>query len=584
MKRRAMKGVLQVALLTTVLVVASCTQQEEKTETAPMAPYREGEILVKFKNTVSTQQASSVLGSYGLQSVGQFAPIGVQRCRITDARDVPSAVAACNSSADVEYAEPNYIYKVSEIPNDPRFDELWAMQNANDADIDAVEAWDGQTGSRDVIVAIIDTGVDYTHPDLAANMWRNPGESGEGRESNGVDDDGNGFVDDVFGWDFAGNDSDPKDDNGHGTHVAGTIAASGDNEIGVVGVNWQASVMALKFLSGNGSGSADDAIEAILYAASNGARVLNNSWGGGGFSRALQEAIEFARDQNALFVAAAGNDGRDNDALPTYPASYDVANVIAVAASDRNDRLASFSNFGATSVDLAAPGADILSTMPNDSYRSLNGTSMATPHVSGVAALVWAQNADLGYRQVAVRVVGAADPVPAFEGTTWSGGRLNAAAALTPAPKVAFVTRRDDTADTAGPYAVTAWATDETSVEAVTLSYSVNGGAPTLLPMQPSAPDEYRAAIPGQVMGSTIAYFVEAVDADDNRATSATYSFQIAEGGGDAPDCGNFAVAIPTWTGTGGGSLSLLLNLLFMGAVFVSARKLAYVLAERRRD
>lgn len=569
--------------LTMALVLSSCTQ-EENTEAQATSPHRPGEILVKFENTISVQQSTALLTGAGLESVAQFASIGVHRCRITNDNDVAAAVSACEGNAAVEYAEPNYIYNASEIPSDPRFDELWAMQNANDADIDAVEAWDTQTGSADVLVAIIDTGVDYTHSDLGANMWRNPGESGEGRENNGVDDDGNGFVDDVFGWDFAGNDSDPRDDNGHGTHVAGTIAAAGNNGVGVVGVNWQASIMALKFLSSNGSGSAADAIEAIMYAANNGARVMNNSWGGGGFSRALQDAIEFARDRNSLFVAAAGNDGRDNDSRPTYPANYDVDNVVSVAASDRNDRLASFSNFGAKTVDLAAPGADILSTMPNDEYRSLNGTSMATPHVAGVAALVLAQHRNLNYRQVAVRVVGSTDAGAAYENTTGSGGRLNAANALSDEPKVAFVTRLSNTPDTAGPYTVSALATDNGSIQAATLSYTVDGGSATVVPMQSMGPEAYRAAIPGQALGATIAYFVQVTDDEDNTKVGTTYSFQIAEGGDDGPDCGNFAVTIPTLTGTGGRLLTLLLNVILFAAFVFGARRFVLGAAGERRD
>jgi subtilisin family serine protease len=569
--------------VTLALVLSSCTQ-EENTEAQATAPHRPGEILVKFENTISIQQSTSLLASAGLESVAQFASIGVHRCRITNGSEVNAAISACEGNASVQYAEPNYIYNASEIPNDPRFNELWAMQNDNDADIDAVEAWDSQTGSADVLVAIIDTGVDYTHSDLGTNMWRNPGESGEGREDNGVDDDGNGFVDDVFGWDFAGNDSDPLDDNGHGTHVAGTIAAAGNNGVGVVGVNWQASIMALKFLSSNGSGSAADAIDAILYAANNGARVMNNSWGGGGFSQALKDAIEFARDRNALFVAAAGNDGRDNDSRPTYPSNYDVDNVVAVAASDRNDLLASFSNFGATTVDLAAPGADILSTMPSDQYRSLNGTSMATPHVSGVAALVLAHAPDLNYRQVAVRVVGSTDAGAAFENTTGSGGRLNAAAALSDEPKLAFVTRLSNTPDTAGPYSVSALATDNGSIQAAALSFTVDGGSATVLPMQSTGPEAYRAAIPGQALGATIAYFVEVTDDENNNIVSATYSFQIAEGGDDGPDCGNFAVTIPAITGTSGRLLTLLLNVILFSAFVLGARRLVQGAGGGRRD
>ena len=274
-------------------------------------------------------------------------------------------------------------------PNDPQAGSQWDM-----AAIDAQNAWTITTGSASVVVAIIDTGVDYNHVDLDANIWTNPGEI----PGNGIDDDGNGFVDDIHGYDFVNDDGNPMDDNGHGTHVAGTIAAEGNNATGVTGVTWSTSIMALKFLAANGSGYLSDAVEAINYATMMrtrygvNVRVENNSWGGGGFSSAMQAAIQASNDAGILFVAAAGNSGTNNDAVAQYPANYDSPNVISVAATTQNGQLASFSCYGATTVDIAAPGVSILSTTPNNTYSTYSGTSMATPHVSAVAALAWAVN------------------------------------------------------------------------------------------------------------------------------------------------------------------------------------------------
>lgn len=252
----------------------------------------------------------------------------------------------------------------TKIPNDYDQQRLWGMQR-----ISAPNAWNANTKST-VIVAVIDSGVDYSHEDLADNMW--------------VDENGK------HGHDYANNDDDPMDDNAHGTHCAGTIAAVGDNGIGVVGVNWEAKIMALKFLNAQGSGSLSNAIKCIDYAIDHDAKVLNNSWGGGGFSPELREAIERANDAGAIFVAAAGNDaGRDNDQDPSYPASYDNENIISVLAIDYEGELAWFSCFGAESVDIGAPGVDITSTIPNNDYEKFSGTSMATPHVSGACALAW---------------------------------------------------------------------------------------------------------------------------------------------------------------------------------------------------
>lgn len=292
---------------------------------------------------------------------------------------------------------------------------------APDADIDAPEAWDLQVGAS-IVVAVIDTGLDYNHPDIVGNVWTNPGETA----GNGIDDDNNGYIDDTRGWDFANNDNNPFDDNNHGTHVSGTIAATGDNAIGVVGVNWRARIMPLKFLSATGSGTTADAIEAINYSVLMGARVSNNSWGGGGFSQALSDAIAAGGAAGQVFVAAAGNANRNNDTTPSYPCSYTLANLICVEATDSNDARATFSNFGATSVDLGAPGVSILSTTPANTYSSLSGTSMATPHVSGVAALALASDPALTAAGVKALILTNTDPNAALAGITVTGGRLNA--------------------------------------------------------------------------------------------------------------------------------------------------------------
>ena len=273
-------------------------------------------------------------------------------------------------------------------PDDPRFSELWGMSN-----IHAPVAW-GAVHETPVVVGVIDTGVDYEHEDLADNMWKNPGESGDGKETNGEDDDGNGIADDVFGAKFENGvgSGDPMDDNEHGTHCAGTIGAVGNNGKGVVGVNWTVQIMALKFLTASGSGTTNDAIRCIDYAIAqkeNGVnlKVLSNSWGGGGRSQALADAITRAEQAGILFVAAASNDGEDNDEFSNFPSNYPNENVLAVAAINPSDGLAPFSNFGATTVDIGAPGVDILSTVPDNGYEEFNGTSMATPHVAGAAAL-----------------------------------------------------------------------------------------------------------------------------------------------------------------------------------------------------
>jgi len=408
----------------------------------------------------------------------------------------------------VSYIEPDVELSLAVVPDDSGWPDLWGLHNdgstggTNDSDIDAPEAWELATGSSHVGVGVIDTGIDYEHPDLYLNIWLNQRElpavmlsravdtdsdgritfydlnahdnaalvsdhNGTGyidagdlltdaRWADGADQDGNGYVDDLVGWDFANDDNDPMDDHNHGSHVAGTIGAIANNDIGVVGVNWKTQLAALKFLGESGSGSLSDAVHAIQYAteirAQGGVlRLTNNSWGGGGFSRSLEEAIASAADQDLLFVAAAGNGGYDNDQAPFYPAGYDVDNVISVAAVDHTDTLADFSQWGATTVDLAAPGVGILSSLAGGGYGTYSGTSMAAPHVAGAAALAWGRGPNLTGDQLRSAIMASVDTVDGLAGLVVSGGRLNAHRLLTDldsVPPATLILDRDLYGDT----------------------------------------------------------------------------------------------------------------------------------------
>ncbi len=357
-----------------------------------------------------------------------------------------------DAAAGLAYAEPDHVYFAigdgiapeATTPDDPDLSECWGLHNTGqtggtaDADIDAPEAWDLATGSHDVVVAVIDTGIDYTHPDLAANMWTNPGEI----PGNNIDDDDNGYVDDVYGWNFVDNTSDPMDDHLHGTHCAGTIGAVGNDGNGISGVCWSVKLMALKFLSAGGSGTASGAVSAVEYATENGAHVMSNSWGGGAASQALEDVITAANDADALFVAAAGNSGSNNDDTAHFPSSYEVPNVVSVAANDHDDAPASFSCYGLESVDLFAPGVAIYSTYPtymtdamsdrgdDTHYETISGTSMATPHVAGAAALLMSVTGKLSPTIVKAMLMESVDKVDAYSGLVASEGRLNVATML----------------------------------------------------------------------------------------------------------------------------------------------------------
>jgi subtilisin family serine protease len=445
---------------------------------------RKDEWLVQLGNAAISQVTSVAAASrlfsnspFPVQVVGGLGMAGSLLVR-TPGTAVDAAKNWFRSQRSIASIEPNAVVRATATPNDPGYPQLWGLNNTGrtggtpDADIDAPEAWGLTTGSRSIVVAVIDTGVDYNHPDLAANIWTNRGEI----SGNGIDDDRNGFTDDVHGVNFLinGDDplnkrGDPMDDNGHGTHVAGIIAAAGDNGIGVIGVSRTSSIMALKFLGADGSGNSADAVRAVNYATMMrttygvDVRLTNNSWDDGGSSVLLRNAIAESGRAGLLFIAAAGNGGADrigdnNDQFPVYPAGYELDNIVSVAATDRNDRLAPYSNFGANRVHLAAPGGDnsptpngwysdrnILSTYPvrldtrdgiQDGYTFMAGTSMAAPHVSGVAALAWSLNPLATPEEIRNALLGGVDHVPSLAGKVATGGRLNARRTLelVPAP------------------------------------------------------------------------------------------------------------------------------------------------------
>ena len=389
-----------------------------------------GEVIVKFKENVGPGERANVRSQVGLEKRQNLDLIKAEVDKV-EGRSVEDATRALERRPEVEYAQPNFTYNPAGYADEPRFGELWGLNNTGQnggtpsVDMDALEASGVTQGDPNLVVAVIDSGVDFSHPDLSGRRWVNPGESGGGKETNGIDDDGNGFVDDVNGADFANNDGNPFDDNNHGTHVSGTIAASVNNQ-GVVGVAPNVKIMALKFLTG---GSISDAIEAITYAKSKGAKISNNSWGCYCFSQALKDSIDASA---SLFVAAAGNDDNDNDTNPFYPASYTSNNILSVAAVDSQGNRASFSNFGANSVDISAPGVDIRSSIPGNAYAHFNGTSMASPHAAGAAALAASDDPALLSNPVALKnhIMDTGKPVPAMAGITVTGDMVDAQAAV----------------------------------------------------------------------------------------------------------------------------------------------------------
>ncbi|MES2682267.1 MAG: S8 family peptidase [Pseudomonadota bacterium] len=413
-------------------------------------PYISTEMLVQFRSGASAAEkraAAALIGARPLKTLRSGVSRGnvegeLQLVQVPTAIGVAKAMQALAALPGVEFAEPNWTYTHMATSNDPYYlnNQLFGMYGdattpANAFGSQAGEAWAaGHTCNSDIYVGIIDEGAMFAHEDLAANFWTNPFDP-----VNGADDDGNGLVDDIHGWDFANGDNTTADGatDDHGTHVGGTIAGVGGNGKGVAGVCWSAKLISAKFLGRNG-GTTANAIAAVDYLTDLKTRhglnlvATNNSWGGGGFSAALRAAIERANAANILFVAAAGNESNNNDLLPSYPGSYDNANIISVAAISATGALAGFSNFGASSVDLGAPGVAIFSTVPVSSkgkvvsgYASYNGTSMATPHVAGAAALYASTHPGATALQIKSAILGSVVATPSLAGKTATGGRLN---------------------------------------------------------------------------------------------------------------------------------------------------------------
>lgn len=515
--------------------------------------YVDGHILVRFRTPAA---AAALPGT----SLGPAIPLvtGGFQVDLAAGTTVDEAVQAYRHSAAVVWAEPDYQLVNSWVPNDPRFPEQYNFNNTGQAggtagaDIRAVSAWGVTVGSKRLPVAVMDSGIDYTHPDLYLNIWINQGEipatrrakltdvdgdrtitfydlnnpinigpgkitdlnkngyidggdllkpmdrtatgadAGTGGWADGASQDGDRYVDDLVGWNSNADTNNPYDDYGHGTHLAGIIGAIGNNGVGVAGVNWQVSLVPVKFFNANGAGSVLQFIDGLDYALAKGIKISNNSWNDSGYTPVLYDAVKRAQAAGHIFVAAAGNNGRNTDTAPAYPAGFDLDNVVAVAAVTRTGALAGFSNYGAASVDLAAPGVDVLSTTPNKGYNIRSGTSMATPQVTGVIALVWGLRPEWTYRQVIAWVMQTATPTAALNGKVMAG-LLNANAAVRVPPRgtvmpTSFAPRTATTA-------AVAQAAATLKPSAILSGVATPSSAPTLTPTQAQTPPLSRSQV-----------------------------------------------------------------------------------------
>lgn len=451
-----------------LLVVNHDSEHDSDAADSDAAQEEDAEVIVRFRPGTSAETINRITEGRNDRLLDRFEFINNQAVIADEDGLSPETVAAeYRRLPEVEYAEPNFVIDLDPAesggdfdqyvgedddgddppvvrhpgdssgpqPNDPLFNEQWSLLNTGQregtsgADVCATRAWTKTKGSKKIVVAVIDTGVDYNHQDLHNNIWTRPASLAP------YTDEDLGEFDDRHGFDAADNDGDPMDDNGHGTHCSGIIGAEGDNSDGIAGVNWKVEIMGLKFLSRNGSGTTKDAIECINYVVARkragvNVRIISASWGSTAHSRALGDAIKRANDEGIIFIAAAGNSSTNNDMRPHYPSNYQLPNVVSVAALTRKDVLARFSNYGAKTVHIAAPGAEIMSTWPGNQYEEHSGTSMATPVVSGVAALILSVNPDLSVTELRKRLLDSVDKFPTLDGKISSGGRVNAARAV----------------------------------------------------------------------------------------------------------------------------------------------------------
>jgi len=377
------------------------------------------QYLIKFKSHVSQKTIDRLFKQIGVEKIKFIKQISVFKIRINNLKLFGNFQKILNDK--IIFIEPDYKIKAFNTPNDPLFPDQKGLENIN-----ASLAWDMSTGASSVLVAITDTGYSYNHDELKEQVFVNQKEI----PGNGIDDDNNGFIDDWHGWDFAGDDNDPTDGHMHGTHVAGIIGAKANNDVGISGVNWNVSILPLQFLTKDGSGDTSDAIDAIVYAADMGARVMNASWGGSQSSQALEDAINYGFEKGMLFVCAAGNDSANSDLVASYPAGHESPGILSIASSDPDGKLSSFSNYGATTVDIVAPGGQILSTVLDNKYGRASGTSMASPMAAGVAALIVSANPALTVLELRNAMLNAVDINGDFEGVVSSSGHINAQKAL----------------------------------------------------------------------------------------------------------------------------------------------------------
>lgn len=423
--------------------VVTAAPKSDWSSSAPQLK-KHAEVFVRFRDGVSESDIQSIAAGLHDEIEDETEAVsGLNLIEDEDGKDAAAVVSEYRALPQVEYAEEVYEIHLEEatgssnpvLPNDPRFSEQWALANegqnggTSGADISATSAWSVTKGSENVVVAVLDSGVDYTHPDLENNIWKRPENVKEYQDRN------LGEIDDENGYDALENDGDPMDENGHGTHCAGIIGAEGGNNEGITGVNWTVQIMPLRFMDANGSGTTKDAIEAINYVidrrkAGVNVRIISASWGSTQKSRALEDVIRKAYDAGILFVAASGNSSVDADRQPHYPSSYNLGNIISVAALDRNDKLTSFSNYGLKSVHIGAPGKDILSTYLKHEFKESSGTSMATPVVAGVAALVLANDPKMTVDELRKHLLESVDKLPDLKTKLVTGGRINAAKAV----------------------------------------------------------------------------------------------------------------------------------------------------------